>query len=177
MPARGILQDQTRSVKSEDKDKRKLFMKMKKIPLFSALLAMGFFGCGSDDSGPVVCPPNLGVGLDSMTTTASGLQYQDLLIGDGAMAQAGNAVVVHYTGWLTDGTKFDSSVDRGTPFSFNLGAGEVIPGWDEGVAGMRVCGKRKLLIPPELAYGDAGAGGAIPPGATLEFDVELLEVN
>lgn len=153
-------------------------MGVKRVTLLCATFALGVIGCGGESSGPVVCSPNLGVGLDTMTTTASGLQYQDLVVGDGVTAQPGDLVVVHYTGWLTDGTKFDSSVDRGDPFSFNLGAGQVIPGWDEGVSGMRVCGKRKLIIPPELAYGDAGAGGGlIPPGATLEFDVELLEVK
>ena len=111
------------------------------------------------------------------TKTASGLQYWDLKKGTGAVAKAGNTVKVHYTGWLTDGKKFDSSVDRNEPFSFKLGAGMVIPGWDQGVAGMKVGGKRQLRIPPDLGYGAAGAGGAIPPNATLVFDVELLGVN
>ena len=111
------------------------------------------------------------------TTTSSGLQYWDILAGKGAPAVAGKDVKVHYTGWLTDGKKFDSSVDRGEPFVFPLGAGRVIKGWDEGVAGMKVGGKRQLRIPPELAYGARGAGGAIPPNATLIFDVELLEVG
>ena len=110
-------------------------------------------------------------------TTASGLQYQILKRGKGATAQIGQTVSVHYTGWLTDGTKFDSSVDRGQPFSFSLGAGQVIKGWDEGVAGMKVGEKRKLTIPPDLGYGAAGAGGVIPPNATLVFDVELLGVQ
>lgn len=108
---------------------------------------------------------------------ASGLQYEDLAVGSGKMAEPGMNVSVHYTGWLTDGTKFDSSVDRGTPFVFQLGAGQVIRGWDEGVKGMRIGGKRKLTIPSDLGYGAAGAGGVIPPNATLVFDVELLDVK
>ena len=112
-----------------------------------------------------------------MPTTASGLTYQDLAVGDGAEAAKGMQVTVHYTGWLTDGTKFDSSKDRDEPFDFPLGAGHVIKGWDEGVAGMKVGGKRKLTIPPSLGYGSRGAGGVIPPNATLVFDVELLGVE
>jgi len=111
------------------------------------------------------------------TTTASGLQYWDITTGTGATAVAGKQVTVHYTGWLTNGKKFDSSVDRGQPFVFSLGAGRVIKGWDEGVAGMKVGGKRQLRIPPELGYGANGAGGVIPPNATLIFDVELLNVG
>jgi FKBP-type peptidyl-prolyl cis-trans isomerase len=111
------------------------------------------------------------------TSTASGLQYWDIVVGTGATAVAGKPVSVHYTGWLTDGKKFDSSVDRGQPFSFPLGGGKVIKGWDEGVAGMKVGGKRQLRIPPELGYGARGAGGVIPPNATLIFDVELLDVG
>jgi FKBP-type peptidyl-prolyl cis-trans isomerase len=110
-------------------------------------------------------------------TTASGLKYQVLKVGNGAVATAGQTVTVHYTGWLTDGTKFDSSVDRGQPFQFTLGAGQVIKGWDEGVAGMKVGEQRTLTIPPDLGYGDRGAGGVIPPNATLVFDVELLGVQ
>ena len=124
--------------------------------LLGATLALSATGCG--DGG---FAPELGVNLDAMTETASGLMYQDLVVGDGATAQAGDSVSVHYTGWLKDGTKFDSSVDRGTPFQFLLGHGDVIKGWDEGVAAMRV--------------GGAG-GGVIPGGATLVFDVELLEI-
>jgi FKBP-type peptidyl-prolyl cis-trans isomerase FkpA len=111
-------------------------------------------------------------------TTPSGLQYIDTEIGTGATAQTGQEVSVHYTGWLfnngTQGGKFDSSKDRMQPFEFSLGAGMVIKGWDEGVAGMQVGGKRTLIIPPELGYGARGAGGVIPPHATLKFDVELL---
>lgn len=107
----------------------------------------------------------------------NGLTAEIITEGSGAEASAGNTVSVHYTGWLTDGTKFDSSVDRGQPFSFTLGAGAVIAGWDQGVAGMKVGEKRKLTIAPELGYGVAGAGGVIPPNATLVFDVELLAIQ
>ena len=112
----------------------------------------------------------------SVTTTASGLQIEELRIGHGDAASAGHFVTVHYTGWLSDGKKFDSSKDRGDPFEFPLGEGSVIAGWDEGVQGMKVGGIRKLTIPPNLAYGARGAGGVIPPNATLLFEVELLEV-
>jgi peptidylprolyl isomerase len=108
------------------------------------------------------------------TTTPSGLKYWDIKEGTGAAAVKGQIVKVHYTGWLTTGKKFDSSVDAGRPFSFKLGAGNVIKGWDEGVAGMKVGGKRQLRIPPDLAYGDRGYPGVIPPNSTLIFDVELL---
>lgn len=113
----------------------------------------------------------------SSTTTASGLVIDEITLGEGAEAQIGRSVSVHYTGWLTNGSKFDSSVDRNEPFDFPLGRGYVIRGWDEGVAGMKVGGKRKLTIPPELGYGARGAGGVIPPNATLVFEVELLAVN
>jgi len=105
------------------------------------------------------------------------LEITDIEVGDGAEAAAGHQVDVHYTGWLTDGTKFDSSLDRGQPFSFQLGGGQVIRGWDQGVVGMKVGGKRKLVIPPELGYGARGAGGVIPPNATLVFEVQLLAVR
>ncbi len=109
--------------------------------------------------------------------TDSGLKFEDTVIGEGATAQVGQQVSVHYTGWLENGTKFDSSKDRNAPFNFSLGAGMVIRGWDEGVAGMNVGGTRKLTIPSELGYGAAGAGGVIPPHATLIFEVELLGTN
>lgn len=106
-----------------------------------------------------------------------GLKIETLKDGAGAGAKAGNTVFVHYTGTLTDGRKFDSSLDRGQPFSFQLGAGQVIKGWEEGILGMRVGEKRKLTIPPELGYGERGAGGLIPPNATLIFEVEMLEIK
>lgn len=109
-------------------------------------------------------------------TTDSGLKYVDLKEGDGAVPKKGEWVQVHYTGWLTDGKKFDSSVDRGKPFKFKLGAGAVIKGWDEVVATMKVGGKRKLTIPPSLGYGEKGAGDVIPPNATLVFEVELIKI-
>jgi len=116
-----------------------------------------------------------------MITTPSGLQYEDTTPGAGAEAKPGQHVHVHYTGWLYEngrqGAKFDSSLDRNDPFAFSLGAGMVIKGWDEGVAGMKVGGKRTLIIPPQLGYGARGAGGVIPPNATLKFDVELLEAH
>lgn len=130
------------------------------------LLFLAFFASASfaEDS----TPPTI--------TTDSGLQYQVLKAGSGDTARSGQKVKVHYTGWLTNGTKFDSSVDRGEPFEFKLGARQVIPGWDEGVAGMKVGEKRRLTIPSKLAYGKRGAGGVIPPDATLIFDVELLGI-
>jgi FKBP-type peptidyl-prolyl cis-trans isomerase FkpA len=116
----------------------------------------------------------------AMQTTDSGLQYEDTVVGSGAEATAGRMVSVHYTGWLYEneraGAKFDSSKDRGDPFEFDLGAGMVIRGWDEGVQGMKVGGTRRLVIPPQLGYGARGAGGVIPPNATLLFEVDLLGV-
>jgi len=118
---------------------------------------------------------------NQVTEMPDGLKYTDTKIGDGATAKAGNKVSVNYTGWLYNngakGAKFDSSLDRGQLFQFTLGAHQVIAGWDEGVAGMKVGGKRTLIIPPELGYGARGAGGAIPPNATLMFDVDLLQVQ
>jgi peptidylprolyl isomerase len=114
---------------------------------------------------------------EQIVQTVTGLGYVDLVEGTGAKAAAGDSVTVHYTGWLKDGSKFDSSVDRGQPFAFALGRGRVIKGWDEGVATMKVGGKRRLIIPAHLGYGDRGAAGVIPPGATLVFEVELLGID
>jgi FKBP-type peptidyl-prolyl cis-trans isomerase FkpA len=147
------------------------------IPLLSFAIA----GCGGQtDDRPAATAgfhASLGVDTAAMTRTPSGLRYQDLASGEGEEAAAGKAVSVHYTGWLPNGEKFDSSRDRNEPFGFKLGAGQVIAGWDEGVAGMKVGGRRKLVIPPDLGYGTAGAPPDIPPGATLVFDVELLDVR
>lgn len=126
---------------------------------------------------PLVEGAKIGEVVDVLVTTDSGLQYQDLKGGTGALAIVGSAVTVHYTGWLEDGTKFDSSVDRAQPFAFVLGRGQVIKGWDEGVLSMRVGGKRKLIIPSDLGYGDRGFGTVIPPRATLVFEVELLRIS
>jgi peptidylprolyl isomerase len=148
-------------------------MKSKSIALFAlfALLAAVAVRAQSDNSSPTKVE---GKGK----STSSGLQYWDLKEGSGTTASGGKSVSVHYTGWLaSNGKKFDSSVDRGQPFMFQLGAGQVIKGWDEGVSGMKVGGKRQLRIPPELGYGSRGAGGVIPPNATLIFDVELLAVK
>ncbi len=114
---------------------------------------------------------------NNIVTTDSGLQYEVIVAGDGAQPQPGNRVFVHYVGTLEDGTKFDSSRDRGKPFDFTIGQGQVIKGWDEGVGDMKVGDRRKLIIPPELGYGARGAGGVIPPNATLIFDVELLRIG
>ena len=122
-------------------------------------------------------PAASGGGGGNEVTTPSGLKYTDLVVGSGAQPQPGQTAVVHYTGWLLDGKKFDSSKDRGQPFSFPLGQGRVIRGWDEGVATMRVGGTRRLVIPPDLGYGARGAGGVVPPNATLTFEVELLDVK
>lgn len=145
------------------------------------MLLTASLGCGGEspkgDSPAVTFNPSLAVDIGSMTKTPSGLRYQEVAKGEGAEASAGRTASVHYTGWLPNGEKFDSSRDRNEPFSFALGAGQVIAGWDEGVAGMKVGGRRKLVIPASLGYGTAGAPPDIPPGATLVFDVELLDVR
>jgi FKBP-type peptidyl-prolyl cis-trans isomerase len=145
--------------------------------LCAAVLAAVFpFLISAVSAGQEKPPAKNGNGKE-MTVTPSGLKYADLKVGQGEEARAGRVVEVHYTGWLENGTKFDSSRDRNRPFTFRLGAGDVIKGWDEGVAGMKSGGKRKLVIPPELGYGKRGAGEVIPPGATLIFEVELLGVR
>ncbi len=161
---------------------------MKKLILLTAIGCLGLFpactkkgeeapagGAKMEGSSMSSTAPSNVAG--AKTTAANGLVMEDMKVGTGDVAAAGKTVSVHYTGWLKDGTKFDSSVDRGQPFEFPLGAGRVIAGWDQGVAGMKVGGKRKLTIPSELGYGAAGAGGKIPGGATLIFDVELLGVK
>ena len=136
-------------------------------------------GATSTGAAPTAAAPAPEAAGGKVHKLASGLQYEDVVVGSGKMAEPGMNVSVHYTGWLNDEakTKFDSSVDRGQPFQFQLGAGQVIQGWDEGVKGMRIGGKRKLTIPPDLGYGARGASGVIPPNATLLFDVELLDVK
>jgi peptidylprolyl isomerase len=147
--------------------------------LGSLLLLVALAACGRGSSDDQAGAPAAPAEVDDAeyVTTASGLRYYDLEVGDGPAPQPGQTAVVHYSGWLVDGTLFDSSLNRGQPFSFVLGAGRVIRGWDEGVATMRVGGRRQLVLPPELAYGERGAGGVIPPGATLIFEVELLEIR
>lgn len=155
-------------------------------------LALGFAGCNSGSNNaadnspaptnkemtPVEAARTLGTKTENPTVkTSSGLEYIEVKEGTGEAAKAGNTVTVHYTGWLVNGTKFDSSLDRGESFSFPLGAQRVIQGWDEGVAGMKVTGIRKLIIPADLGYGARGAGGAIPPNATLIFEVQLLGIK
>jgi len=128
------------------------------------------------EAGQVSTPPGNDTQQPPSADDVTELVIEDITVGTGAEAKAGDTVTVHYTGWLTDGTKFDSSLDFGQPFQFALGQGQVIAGWDQGVAGMKVGGQRRLTIPPDLGYGAAGAGGVIPPNATLIFEVELLSI-
>lgn len=156
-------------------------MKQRFFPVLTlfAVLAVAF-GCGGSDKSTPSTMPSTSSPMKvtgQPTATASGLQYWDIVVGTGATATPGSTVKVHYSGFLTTGQKFDSSRDRGEPFSFPLGQGQVIKGWDEGVAGMKVGGQRQLRIPPQLGYGAEGAGATIPPNATLIFDVELLGVE
>jgi len=159
------------------------------------LMVMLFFGCSKNEKptaeqksmtkeetmtkqkAPVKTDRPTQIDPEKFVTTPSGLKYYDIVVGTGETAKSGNIVEVHYTGWLTDGKRFDSSVLRGKPFSFPLGQGRVIRGWDEGVAGMKVGGIRQLIIPPELAYGKRGAANVIPPDATLIFEVQLLGIK
>ena len=144
-----------------------------------AVVAENSLGVQNPKSGSAEKSENTEVVMDSkdVVTTPSGLQYVELEEGTGATPQPGQTVVVHYTGTLEDGTKFDSSRDRGQPFRFKIGVGQVIKGWDEGVGTMKVGGRRQLIIPADLGYGARGAGGVIPPNATLIFDVELLKIS
>lgn len=179
-------------------------MNTSKFVFFVPAVAASLYGCGDHRAGSDAAPsasataqpepsvstpstpdtpaatpkfaPALGVDLAAMTKTPSGLAYRDVKVGTGPVATAGRQVSVQYTGWLPDGTKFDSSRDRNAPFEFPLGGGRVIQGWDEGVAGMHVGGRRLLVIPPSLGYGPAGTG-PIPPNSTLVFDVELLKIH
>ena len=144
---------------------------MRRFALFSWL---AIAACGRGDNARGGFAAALGVDTASMTKAPAGFWYTDIAAGQGEVAEPGRTVRVHYTGWLPDGKKFDSSRDRGEPFAFTLGAGQVITGWDEGVKGMRVGGRRKLVLPPAMAYGEAGAPPDIPPGSTLVFDVEVL---
>jgi len=158
--------------------KRTLLDATHSLVLCSIVLASA---CAKTEESPVadsVMPAQESASAPATTiVSVAELKIEDTTVGTGTVAEAGKSVTVHYTGWLTDGTKFDSSKDRGQPFTFALGAGQVIRGWDQGVAGMKVGGVRKLTIPPNLGYGPTGAGGVIPPNATLVFEVELLEVN
>lgn len=142
---------------------------------FVLIMLAGAAACADRDGEQFA--DELGVDLGSMEERPGGLHVEDVEVGSGAEATDGQLVVVHYTGWLADGTRFDSSRDAGVPFEVVVGQGNVIQGWDQGIPGMREGGRRKLVIPPELAYGASGAGGVIPPNATLVFDVELLEVR
>jgi peptidylprolyl isomerase len=145
--------------------------------ILSASLLLFVASCGKKaETASQAKSQTTGAKMDTVTTP-SGLKYVDLKVGTGATPQTGQTCFMHYTGWLTDGKKFDSSRDRNQPFPFPIGMGKVIKGWDEGVASMKVGGQRKLIIPPQLGYGERGAGGVIPPNATLIFDVELLEVK
>ncbi len=153
---------------------------MRRVQFFCLVLVIAFMGYNTGDALAKEKAPQKTkekIVKEKIVTTASGLQYVDGVVGTGATPTAGQTVVVHYTGWLTDKTKFDSSVDRNEPFSFVLGQGQVIQGWDEGLSTMKVGGKRRLTIPPALGYGARGAGGVIPPNATLIFDVELLDIK
>jgi len=152
-----------------------------KTQISTSLAVLTLVACTSSEppSAPQVKPTPVAPASTSNAprTTSSGLIIETLAAGSGPLAKSGDKVSVHYTGWLTNGTKFDSSRDRNDPFSFRLGTGQVIPGWDEGVAGMQPGGKRRLTVPAQLAYGSRGAGGVIPPNAVLIFEVELLAIQ
>lgn len=150
------------------------------IGIVAAIMTVGLGGCDAKSESESRTQPSQAstpAGSEGAAAQATSLVVRDEVVGTGPEAKSGDKVTVHYTGWLTDGTKFDSSLDRNRPFSFTLGANEVIAGWDQGVAGMKIGGKRKLTIPPDLGYGAAGAGDVIPANATLVFDVELLKIK
>jgi FKBP-type peptidyl-prolyl cis-trans isomerase FkpA len=151
------------------------------LAIAAALVVAGLTGCSAEPNEPAAAPeqeaPQPSAASPGKTAAVTELKTEDTKVGEGVAAKSGDLVSVHYTGWLTDGTKFDSSKDSGTPFQFTLGGGEVIPGWDQGVAGMKVGGVRKLTIPPDLGYGPAGSPPVIPGNATLVFEVELLKIN
>jgi FKBP-type peptidyl-prolyl cis-trans isomerase FkpA len=132
---------------------------------------------GPDTAAAASFAPELDVDLGTFERSSTGLYVKDLAAGDGPAVAAGQTAVVHYTGWLADGTRFQSSLDGNEPFAFPIGAGQVIPAWEEGIAGMKVGGRRKLVVPPDLAYGAQGAGALIPPNATIVFEVDLLEIR
>ena len=150
---------------------------MRRYCLCGAIAVLAACGAGGGDAKAGGFSAALGVDTTTMTKAPAGFWYTDVASGQGDEAAPGRTVRVHYTGWLPDGKKFDSSRDRGEPFAFTLGAGQVITGWDEGVKGMKVGGRRKLVLPPQMAYGDGGAPPDIPPGATLVFDVEVLGIQ
>ncbi len=155
--------------------KQKLLVALAAFALVGSAAAQSTASAGKPAAAPVTATNKEG---SKVITTATGLKYEDVKVGTGAEAKAGQLATVHYTGWLwvdgKRGNKFDSSKDRNDPFAFPLGGGRVIKGWDEGVQGMKIGGTRILTLPPELGYGARGAGGAIPPNATLQFEVELL---
>jgi FKBP-type peptidyl-prolyl cis-trans isomerase FkpA len=150
---------------------------MRPLPLLTLLALLTACGSRGDAAAGGGFSAELGVDTTRMTRAPAGFWYTDVTVGQGAEAVPGRTVTVHYTGWLPSGKKFDSSRDRGEPFAFTLGARQVITGWDEGVKGMKAGGRRKLVLPPEMAYGEGGAPPDIPPGATLVFDVEVLKVE
>jgi FKBP-type peptidyl-prolyl cis-trans isomerase FkpA len=150
---------------------------MRRYCLCCTIAVLAACGAGGRDTKAGGFNAALGVDTTTMTKAPAGFWYSDVATGQGDEAAPGRTVRVHYTGWLPDGKKFDSSRDRGEPFAFTLGAGQVITGWDEGVKGMKVGGRRKLVLPPQMAYGEAGAPPDIPPGATLVFDVEVLGIQ
>jgi FKBP-type peptidyl-prolyl cis-trans isomerase len=164
-----------RAVRAAKRRNQRILIGLIVLALFSSVVFL-VYSANQKPQEAQVGPPEVDANTETITTP-SGLQYQDITEGTGAEANELDLVTVHYTGWLEDGTKFDSSVDRDKPFQFTLGTGGVIKGWDEGVAGMKEGGKRRLVIPSELGYGAAGSPPVIPPNATLIFDVELIDVQ